>query len=56
MTENPDSVPPCPCGEPATTTVEMDWGNGYKRSRMDFCDECANDIVLAVDGAAEILP
>jgi hypothetical protein len=43
----------CPCGEPATTTVEVEWADGKHRYR--YCEECAEAVVDTIEGA-EVLP
>lgn len=44
----------CPCGDPATTRVEVEWAGGVKRSYR-YCEDCANDVAFSIEGA-EIVP
>jgi len=44
---------PCVCGKPSTVTVEVQWVD--HKTRFDYCEDCANDVVNACEGA-EILP
>lgn len=60
MTDHPEGqvslvglLPWCVCGSPATVRVEVQWADRKRRYR--YCEECAEDVVFAIEGA-EILP
>jgi hypothetical protein len=53
MSVRPVSIAECVCGEPATTTVEVQWADRKRRYR--YCDECAEAVAFTIEGA-EVLP
>lgn len=51
----------CVCGEPATTTVAVQWAASpgerrpSRRRRYRYCEECAAGVVFAIEGAQVVL-